>query len=78
MLQIFGALGVGIVISFVFSWQLTLLIFAFLPFMVVGGFLESHLVSGQSSGNKGTFQDAGKVTSSFKESMINMAMIFAL
>lgn len=78
MLQIFGALGVGIIISFAFSWQMTLLIFAFVPFMVAGGFLESHLISGQSSGNNGAFEDAGKVISSFKELMINMAMIFAL
>lgn len=78
MLQIFGALGVGIIISFVFSWQLTLLMLAFVPFMVAGGFLENRLVTGQSSGNNAAFIDAGKVRSSFEKSMINLVIIFAL
>jgi ABC-type multidrug transport system fused ATPase/permease subunit len=61
MLQTLSALGGGIIISFVFSWQLTLLILAFVPFMVAGGFLQTRLMSGFASKDKETFEDAGKV-----------------
>ena len=60
-LQIFAALGSGILIGFVFSWELTLLIFAFVPFMVAGGFLENRLISGSGNEHKGALEDAGKV-----------------
>jgi hypothetical protein len=54
-------LGTGIIVSFVFSWQLTLLVLAFVPFMVAGGFLQSRLMTGFASKDKETFEGAGKV-----------------
>ncbi|CAF2524258.1 unnamed protein product, partial [Rotaria sp. Silwood2] len=62
MLQNFSSLGAGIILGFVFSWQLTLLILAFVPFMVIGGFLQSRLMTGFASKDKKSFEDAGKVT----------------
>ncbi|CAF3502579.1 unnamed protein product [Rotaria sp. Silwood1] len=62
MIQNFASLGVGIILAFVFSWQLTLLILAFIPFMVAGGFLQSRLMTGFSSKDKKSFEDAGKIT----------------
>lgn len=59
--QNLASLGTGIIISFVFSWQLTLLILAFVPFMVAGGFLQSRLMTGFASKDKEMFEDAGKV-----------------
>ncbi|CAF4425289.1 unnamed protein product, partial [Rotaria magnacalcarata] len=61
-LQNLAALGTGIIISFVFSWQLTLLILGFVPFMVIGGFLQSRLMTGFASKDKKAFENAGKVT----------------
>jgi ATP-binding cassette subfamily B (MDR/TAP) protein 1 len=61
MLQNLAALGTGIIISFVFSWQLTLLILGFVPFMVAGGFFQSRLMTGFASKDKQTYEDAGKV-----------------
>jgi ABC-type multidrug transport system fused ATPase/permease subunit len=60
-LQNLGSLGTGIILSFVFSWQLTLLILAFVPLMVAGGFLQSRLMTGFASKDKETFEGAGKV-----------------
>jgi len=60
-LQNLASLGTGIILGFVFSWQLTLLILAFVPFMVAGGFLQSRLMTGFASKDKETFEDAGKV-----------------
>jgi ABC-type multidrug transport system fused ATPase/permease subunit len=61
IMQNIAALGTGIVLSFVFAWQLTLLILAFVPFMIAGGFLQSRLMTGFASKDKETFEDAGKV-----------------
>ncbi|CAF1014116.1 unnamed protein product [Rotaria sordida] len=61
MLQNLSSLGAGIIIAFVFSWQLTLLILAFVPFMVIGGFLQSRLMTGFASKDKQSSEDAGKV-----------------
>lgn len=66
----FVSLGAGIIISFVFSWQLTLVILAFVPFMVAGGFLESQLITGGVAKNKEAEEDAGMVCRSLKESRI--------
>jgi hypothetical protein len=40
---------------------LTLLILAFVPLMVAGGFLQTRLMTGFASKDKETFEDAGKV-----------------
>ena len=61
ILQNIAALGVGIIISFVYSWQLTLLILAFVPFMVAGGILQQRLMTGFASKDTEKFEDAGKV-----------------
>ena len=61
MLQNFSALAVGIILSFVFAWQLTLLILAFVPFFVAGGFLQSYLMTGFADKDKKSLENAGKV-----------------
>ncbi len=61
MLQIFASLGTGILISFIFSWQITLTVLVFVPLMIAGGFLQSRLISGFASKDKQTYEDAGKV-----------------
>ena len=40
ILQAIANMGTAIVIAFVYSWQMTLLIFAFIPFLAVGGYME--------------------------------------
>lgn len=60
-LQNLAALGTGIIVSFVYSWQLTLLVLAFVPFMVAGGFMQNRLMTGFASQDKEMLEDAGKV-----------------
>lgn len=62
VLNNFASLGAGIIISFVFSWQLTLLILAFVPFMVMGGFLQNRLMTGFAGSNKKNLEEAGKAS----------------
>ena len=46
MLQNISNLGVGIILALIYGWSLTLLILAFVPFMIVAGFLEIYLMTG--------------------------------
>ena len=36
MMQSLGAMGVGLFIAFYYEWRLTLVIFAFMPFLMIG------------------------------------------
>ena len=46
MLQNISNLGVGIVLAFIYGWALTLLMLGFVPFMIVGGFLQTYSLTG--------------------------------
>ncbi|CAF1523136.1 unnamed protein product, partial [Didymodactylos carnosus] len=61
MLQNFSSLGVGIILGFVYGWALTLMLLGFIPLIVIGGFLQSKLVSGFASKDKKALENAGKV-----------------
>lgn len=76
MLQNVAALGIGIILGFVFSWQLALLILGFIPFMVIGGYLQSRLMTGFASKDKQIFEDAGKASSAFRMmKSINLSLL---
>lgn len=51
----------GIIIAFIYSWQLTLLILGFLPFLMVGGALQMRMLTGAAGKNKEALEAAGKV-----------------
>jgi uncharacterized membrane protein HdeD (DUF308 family) len=65
ILEYLFSMGVGIVIGFAYSWQLTLLTFAFLPFILFGGVLQIQLTTrfGRKEGQ--ITEHAGKVTKTF-------------
>ncbi|CAF5107781.1 unnamed protein product, partial [Rotaria sp. Silwood1] len=56
------SLGMGIIVGFVFSWQLTLLTFAFLSLMIVGSYLQIRLTSSFERKDEQFIGDAGKLT----------------
>ena len=53
--------GTGIAIAFIYGWQMTLLILAFLPLLVLGGFFQVRMLAGISGSNKAALEEAGKV-----------------
>ncbi|CAF1001909.1 unnamed protein product [Adineta steineri] len=61
LLQSFCSLAGGLIIGFIFSWQLTLLIMAFIPLIMAGSFLESRLMTGFASKDKKALENAGKI-----------------
>jgi hypothetical protein len=46
MLQNISNLGVGIILAFFYGWSLTLVTLAFIPFMIIAGFLQTYLLTG--------------------------------
>ena len=55
------AMVIGIIIGFVYSWQLTLLVIVFLPLILFGGMLQIRLTTRFARKNKQIIEDAGKV-----------------
>ena len=56
-----SSIGAGIVIGFIFSWQMTLLIIGFAPFMLASGYVQGRArVGGLAKKNDG-LEEAGKV-----------------
>lgn len=58
MLQNVSNLGVGMILAFIYGWSLTLLMLAFVPFMIVAGFLQMYLLTGFA--NKVCFENDAK------------------
>lgn len=56
-----GNLGVGLILALAYGWPIALTIFAFLPLMVIGGILQTKMLTGFSSKDKEILEDAGKV-----------------
>jgi ATP-binding cassette subfamily B (MDR/TAP) protein 1 len=46
MLQNISNLGVGMILAFIYGWSLTLIMLAFIPFMIIAGFLQTYLMTG--------------------------------
>ena len=69
----------GIIISFIYSWKLTLLILAFFPFIVIGGAIQMQILNGAAGKNKEALEAAGKVgatTSSLALPLQSIVCIF--
>ena len=61
MIQNIVTVGVGILIGFIFSWQLTLLIIAFLPFIIFGAVIQIRLITKFVKNDKESLENAGKI-----------------
>src|SRR5690242_18403880 len=59
--QNFALLGIGLIIGFIFSWQLTLLTVAFHPLIIFGIYAQIRITSAFQNKNKPFIEDAGKV-----------------
>lgn len=51
----------GVIIGFIYSWELTLCILGFAPLMLVSGFVQMKTMSGAAKDRKEALEGAGKV-----------------
>ncbi|XP_021353533.1 multidrug resistance protein 1-like isoform X2 [Mizuhopecten yessoensis] len=61
LLENIANMGTALIISFIYGWQLTLIIIAFIPIIAAAGALEFQLLSGVAGKNKEALEGAGKV-----------------
>lgn len=59
--QNFASMGLSIIIAFFFGWELSLLILAMTPVLVVTGLLETRALIGFANRDKKDLQEAGKI-----------------
>uniref|UniRef100_A0A3B4DWT9 Bile salt export pump n=2 Tax=Pygocentrus nattereri TaxID=42514 RepID=A0A3B4DWT9_PYGNA len=55
-------IGVAIIISFYFSWKLTLVIICFLPFLALSGGLQAKMLTGFAKQDKQAMEAAGQIS----------------
>jgi ATP-binding cassette subfamily B (MDR/TAP) protein 1 len=61
LFQNLASMIIAIIIGFVYSWQLTLLIFAFLPIILFGTYVQMRVTARFANNDKRFVEDAGKV-----------------
>ncbi|XP_056375699.1 ATP-binding cassette sub-family B member 5-like isoform X2 [Hyla sarda] len=67
--QNFSSMGLSILIAFFYGWELTLLILAMTPVLVVTGLLETRALVGFANRDKKDLQEAGKIATEVVENI---------
>lgn len=68
-------IGVAVLMSFYFSWKLTLLILCFLPFLALSGGVQAKMLTGFAKQDKLAMETAGRVHYNLKFSFVFIKLI---
>ena len=60
-------LGTGLIIAFIHSWAITMVVLAFLPFMIMAGIFQTKVMTGFANKDKNVMEEAGRVSKKIKK-----------
>ena len=63
LFQSFAAIGVGIILGFVYSWQMALFMLGLVPLFFLAAMIQMKFTKGFSAGRNEILEEAGKVNS---------------
>ncbi|CAD5121588.1 DgyrCDS10086 [Dimorphilus gyrociliatus] len=75
IIQSFGTLGIGIILGFVYNWKLTLVLLAFVPFLILGGSMEMVVMMGIQGKSNKNLEEAGKISTQCIENIRTVAQL---